>query len=79
MPGSYIVDNMNDEMKKDEFVAYTVIDADTQERFATNNYIGIGALDRAQRRVAELNLKYGKEFALRVAGITANGTLHEIE
>lgn len=68
--------------------AFTVIDADTNERFSTTDYCsdngaGIvdeqGAQDRAERERNRLALRYGKEFCLRVAGIDQDGNLHEIE
>lgn len=62
-----------------DFVAYTVMDADRGERFSTTNFMGPSAQNRAEREVNRLNLKYGKEFCLRVAGIDADGCLHEIE
>lgn len=58
-----------------EYVMYTVIDRDKGEKFVTEDY---QSRDRAERRRNELALKYGKEFALGVAGIDKDGNLHDL-
>lgn len=58
------------------FHAYTVIDADAMERFSTTDF---QEYDTAIRERNRLNLTYGKQFCLRVAGIDSKGQLHEID
>jgi hypothetical protein len=63
-----------------DFDAYTILDADTRERFSTKTYLAEhDGLRKATRERNRLALHYGKDFCLRVAGIDAQGTLHEID
>jgi hypothetical protein len=62
------------------YEAYTILDADTGERFSTTDYLAAqDGLTDARRECNRLALRYGKEFCLRVAGIDAEGNLHEMD
>lgn len=56
-------------------VAYTVVDADCAERFATTDYESRASAERARNQLA---LEYGKEFCLEVWGIDSRGDLFEL-
>lgn len=63
-----------------DFVAYTIMDADSGERFSTTDYLATqDGLMEATRERNCLALHYGTEFCLRVAGIDAAGTLHKLD
>jgi hypothetical protein len=63
------------ERPNEQVSKYTIIDRDSGERFATEDYV---SRDRAERRRNELALKYGKEFCLGVAEIDEGGNLRDI-
>lgn len=59
-----------------QYCAYTVIDRDASKRFSTTDFQQYAS---AEREVSRLNLTYGKQFCLGVAGIDVHGNLHEID
>ena len=54
---------------------YTIVDADTGERFSTADYASYDVALRERNRLA---LSYGKEFCLVVWSVDQEGVLHEI-
>jgi hypothetical protein len=64
-------------------LAYTIVDADTRERFVTEDFLVDAdwqedARLRAERRRSVLSSKYGKQFCLDVWGVDARGNLFEV-
>lgn len=59
-----------------QYYRYTVLNDDTGERFSTTDY---ETQDEATRERNRLAIRYGKGYALSVAGIDAEGHLYALD